>query len=156
MLYPRDLNKCETAGSNSKDIKIGVKKRTGSKKAVKFGGSQNIQVLYFNNSFSICPHCTQAICFLNRTMFSESEGSGRLPNKCYHHNLGLPLIGGGIFRRAPSAVGDRKRPGIVCVDAHHTTSVACPMMSHCLHTSQETRVSGSQAPHSIKGGARTC
>lgn len=89
-------------------------------------------------------------------MFAASEGSGRLPNKCYHHNLGLPLIGGGIFRRAPSAVRNRKWPGIVCVDAHQTTSVACLMMSGCLHTSQETRVSGSQALLSIKGGARTC
>lgn len=59
---------------------------------------------------------------------------------------------GGIFRGAQSTILMWKGEELFFVDACLTTLVWWLAMSWCLHTSQEARVSGSQAPGSIKAG----
>lgn len=117
-----------------------------------------LHITKIQQHFQRLPILPCAICWLWIGQCSQrGKGRGRLPNKCRRHNLGLPLIGGVIFRRAlcPQSTTEEGRNCFCCPWKRHI-KWSCPMMSRCFHASPETRVSGSEAPQSIKAAAKTC
>lgn len=99
-------------------------------------------------------HSSHLFSTLKKTLFLQHAGSGWFLNKCHNHNPWPPphffLV---IFLEGLVHNPQVKSWGIVfCWCTPHHFSVVT-RDEWCLHTSLGARVSGSQAPGSIKGGA---
>lgn len=102
--------------------------------------------------FIILPHCTHPICFPSwkRQCFYSMQGVDDSPINVTTTIPATPSVFlGDIFRWAQSTILKWKGEELFLL------ILALPLQrgDSCLHTSREARVSGSQAPGSIKGGA---